>query len=81
MTCDGLSFDPGVQPSNMEVYLGTTKKPPLTVVVGQVRDRLIQRLNGKKRFVVSHEEPHNSIRVEGYNSGVDDAIKIVMEEL
>lgn len=45
------------------------------------RDLVIQRLNAKKKFVISGEQPHESIRADGYNKGMDDAIQIVMEYL
>lgn len=81
MCCDGLSLPVGVQHFDPGGFTASTKKPPLSVVVGQVRDRLISRLNGKKRFVVTQEEPHGALRIEGYNSAIDDAIRVVMEEL
>lgn len=55
------------------------RKPSLTELTQARRDEIVTRINGKKRFVVTQEEPQGAVRAEGYNAGLDDAIKIVME--
>lgn len=45
------------------------------------RDEIINRLHAKKKFIISSEEPHASIRVDGYNHGLQDAINLLQEYL
>lgn len=64
-----------------EVRTTMPRRVPLTKMLMDRRDEVISRLHSLKRFVITKEEPHEAVRVTGFNEGIDKAIELLKEYL
>jgi hypothetical protein len=55
----------------------------LLMVIIKRRDELLIKINAKKKYFVEGGKPeeHVMLRAESYNEGLEDAMRIVREEL